>query len=877
MQLFQPVIQWYLAVTIIGWISYPLTYRFFKNLPDRGIAFSKTIGLISTNFIFWLLGSLGFVANNISGIIFSIIIVGIVGFIWLKKSRISKLKYWIIEHKKYIISIEIFFLLMFLGWALARSFTPNINGTEKPMEFMFLNSILRSPTFPPHDAWLSGHAISYYYFGYLIVASTALITNTVSSIAFNLGIALIFALSATAALGIAINLLSSIKDNNREINASLTSSFWSSLLAPLMILVMGNYYGPLGIISNNGGLSDLTIPAIWYDYGDLTGIDDSYTIDELNNSPGIKYGKINIWEWLDIKQLDSRLAPISLDGIDWSLPNWFFASRVIHDRNLTGVETEVIDELPIFSFILGDMHPHLLSLPFVITSIALAFEWLLFGKKNGTDLVNTKILSWLGIGRILFTSLILGSLLFLNTWDFPIYLFLICLSLITGISLSGGWQPVLINWKKIVLAIGIILFCSLFLYIFFFISFQSQAGGILPNILYPTRFRQVIVMFGPILIGVVIMIYWLYKSYKNYVDHKTSLIVGGSILLIFILFIVISIIKVISSPEYDFLLQPFSYSDAASLILQKRVVNGFTAFFSVLLLSTGIGIIKGIIDKLNISKKALPNIRLNKNGYPHINKPTILEDDNLPAIMMILLMLITGSLLLFGPEFVYLKDNFGTRMNTVFKFYFQVWILFGFVSSIGFSLIYKYINKNKIMIWISLLILIIAPGLIYPYGTLRSVTNNFSAKPSLDGMTYFSQYYPDDWAAIQWLQENVDGVEVILEGTKGAYWVDGPSSRISMATGLPTVIGWVNHEGQWRGKYFEQISHREQDIRSIYETSDWNLAKSLLEKYTVRYVIVGSFERQEYSNLSEHKFEKNTAPIFKQGDIVIYEIPHTLN
>ena len=97
-----------------------------------------------------------------------------------------------------------------------------------------------------------------------------------------------------------------------------------------------------------------------------------------------------------------------------------------------------------------------------------------------------------------------------------------------------------------------------------------------------------------------------------------------------------------------------------------------------------------------------------------------------------------------------------------------------------------------------------------------------------------------------------------------------------MATGLPTIIGWVNHEGQWRGKYFENISHREQDIRLIYETSDWNVVKSLLEKYGVKYVIIGSFERQVYSNLIEYKFEKNATPIFRQGNVVIYKIPDNL-
>jgi len=61
----------------------------------------------------------------------------------------------------------------FCRLAFVRAANPEILGTEKPMELAFINAILRSPTFPPHDPWLSGYAISYYYFGYVIVAMLA--------------------------------------------------------------------------------------------------------------------------------------------------------------------------------------------------------------------------------------------------------------------------------------------------------------------------------------------------------------------------------------------------------------------------------------------------------------------------------------------------------------------------------------------------------------------------------------------------------------------------------------------------------------------------------------------------------------------------------
>ena len=75
------------------------------------------------------------------------------------------------------------------------------------MEIAFINAIIHSPNFPPHDPWLSGYAISYYYFGYVMTAMLAEITSTVGSVAFNLMISLVFALSAIGAYGLLYNLL----------------------------------------------------------------------------------------------------------------------------------------------------------------------------------------------------------------------------------------------------------------------------------------------------------------------------------------------------------------------------------------------------------------------------------------------------------------------------------------------------------------------------------------------------------------------------------------------------------------------------------------------------------------------------------------------
>ena len=108
---------------------------------------------------------------------------------------------------KSILTIELLFFVLFVFWTLIRGMNPEVAYTEKPMELAFINSILRSPAFPPQDPWLSGYAISYYYFGYVLIAMLTRVTGVASAIAFNLSSALWFSLTAIAAYGIVFDLV----------------------------------------------------------------------------------------------------------------------------------------------------------------------------------------------------------------------------------------------------------------------------------------------------------------------------------------------------------------------------------------------------------------------------------------------------------------------------------------------------------------------------------------------------------------------------------------------------------------------------------------------------------------------------------------------
>jgi uncharacterized membrane protein len=239
-------------------------------------------------------------------------------------------------------------------------------------------------------------------------------------------------------------------------------------------------------------------------------------------------------------------------------------------------------------------------------------------------------------------------------------------------------------------------------------------------------------------------------------------------------------------------------------------------------------------------------------------------------VLMVLAMIITAGLLLLGPEYVYLRDFFGTRMNTIFKFYFQVWTLWALAGTFGIWYVYHRAAVLAGKIAAGLALLAILPGLVYLPGSLLVKFGGQFGPPTLNGMAYFAISSQDDYAAIQWLEENVRDRTVILEGTRGSYWIEGRSSRISMATGLPTLMGWVGHEHQWRGEYFNQVALRTDHIRQIYQSRSWPETQALLDMYGIEYVIVGALERSWYDPLYQAKFDVYMTEVFRSGGTTIY-------
>ena len=222
-----------------------------------------------------------------------------------------------------------------------------------------------------------------------------------------------------------------------------------------------------------------------------------------------------------------------------------------------------------------------------------------------------------------------------------------------------------------------------------------------------------------------------------------------------------------------------------------------------------------------------------------------------------------GLLLTIGTEFVYLIDGFGYRMNTIFKFYYQAWALWAVASAFAAYYLIAGAKLNMIVRGVAAVVVVDRRRAgDCSIRRWRSLRRWIADQPTLDALAFTARFAPDDYAAAQWLNQNAQGNPVILEAPGDEY--NAGMSRISTWTGLPSVVGWAGHEGQWRGNYDIQ-GPRVTQIQEIYTTADVNRMLELLKELNVRYVIVGPNEQRLYPAAGLAKFGQYLPVAFQQG------------
>ncbi len=828
---------WYISLTFLHWLTFPLAYRLFPALADRGFALSRAMGLLIWGYIFWLLASFGVAQNDIGGILLALALLAGLSAWSFANSRAEVIEF-LKSNLPLVRTTEVLFLVAFAFMAFIRSANPELTSTEKPMELAFISGIMHTSSFPPQDPWLSGYAISYYYFGYVITAMLARLTGIPGSMAHNLMTSLVFALGAIGSYGILFNLLAKTQTTDDEPQTTSLrplSVVGSALLAPLFLLLVSNFGALLEVLHRYGFLW-VKDPAT----GQLSSF---------------------FWTWLDVKELSAApMLPLGWEPERYLW--WWRSSRVLQDYDMRHNPLEVIDEFPFFSFLLGDLHPHVLTIPFALLAIAVALNIFLGGWHGLINLLGARLR--INLEGFIFSALVLGGLAFLNTWDILVAAALIVLAYVFMRAREDGW-----GWSRLedlfllALPLGI---TSILLYLPFYLGFSSQAGGLLPSLMYPSRGAQLWVMWGTLLIPIYACLLYLWRGERMRANWKLGFLLGlGFVFFLWILSWAIGLIGYYV--ENDFVLS----------ILAGQGMDIPTFFRATCL--RRLSYIGGLITMLAVLIPALaflfyrPQTMDDGRQITDSGPSSVVSGQQRPlwgssAVGFVLLLITLGAVLIIAPDFVYLRDQFGYRINTVFKFYYQAWILWSLAASFGAAFLLQNLRGAWDWSFRVLIGLVIFCGLLYPTLSLMTKTNNF--KPAngftLDDFDRIKLDNPDEAAAIEWLRAAPNGI--VLEAVGDGY---SGYARISTYTGLQTILGWPGHEAQWRGSYAPQGSRRE-DVTKLYTTSRWEEAGPIIKQYNIRYIYIGTLERVSMP-VNEEKFMSHLNPVFQQGNTVIYAVP----
>lgn len=828
-------LSWYLLISLLGALTLPLARLWFGRLPEQGYTLSRALGLLLWGFGFWILVSLGVLQNDLSGLILSLLGLAALMF-FLARSEILPALGWLRRNWGLVLLSELLFLAAFTALAFLRANAPEALGTEKPMELAFINAVLRSPTFPPQDPWLSGYAISYYYFGYVLTAMLAKFTASSGGAAFNLMIALVFALSAIGSLGLLYNLLKVFRaaspqpaPQNRDLSTA------AALLGPLFLLLISNLEGFLEVLHRRG---------LGWVFDPNGGAHSAF------------------WAWLRMKDLSDPPA-LPLAWVPERFWWWWRAARVLHDYDLRGNFSEVIDEFPFFSYLLADLHPHVLAMPFGLLAAALALNFYLQpaaprSQWRGLRLAGFEISLPLPVWKLLpLAALLLGGLAFLNTWDFPTYLALSVSAFVLAQVQREGW-----NWNRAeeALALGLPLGAlSILLYLPFFLSFDSQAGGLLPNIIHPTRGVYLWIMFAPLLSS----LFLLLGQYRSQMQRaKAGFGLAALLIAALWLFSTLAGILAADSPIGRWFITAQGETSTLGVLAQaaqRRLEYGAGLLTIFAALGAALSLLLNVTPKQAESPQEhlLPadSFLVSENATPTA------ESRPLSPLPFVWLLILLGAGLILFPEFFFLRDLFGSRMNTVFKFYYQAWALWSLAAAFGATLV---LARGGWLARLSL-VTVMGMGLVYPILSPDSRTNHFSPFNglSLDAAAYFSG---PEAEALTFLQTQPYGV-LVEAVVPGSY---NESARFATLSGYPAVLGWTGHEEQWRGGR-EEIGTRQEDVQTLYESPSLTSTLEIARRYQVRYIIVSGLERQKY-RVNETKF--SALPLlFRQDETAIYLVP----
>jgi YYY domain-containing protein len=501
-----------------------------------------------------------------------------------------------------------------------------------------------------------------------------------------------------------------------------------------------------------------------------------------------------------------------------------------------------ITEFPYFTFLFADLHAHLIALPFTLLAIGLALAFALGGR---------------GIVLLLLLALATGMLRPANTWDYPTYTALAIAAMGIGFIRHSAvglvWN---VAWRAaVVLAVGYLAFLP------YHQSYELFYSGVELS-KETTPLHQYLAVHGLFLfLGVSWLVYEIARQSRGTGVERLAMIAARS---------------------WDRLPRVLALAGRLGRAPIGAAVIGVAALVVIALVLALLGLPTPAFVLLIVVPAGLLALRR-----------FVQRDRDSPRDLFVLALFGLGLALGAVVDLVTVQGDIA-RMNTVFKFYLQAWVLLALVAGYAF---WRLALAGPItepataraaaagrVAWTAALAVLLGGALIYPVAaTPVRLRDRFQPlPPTLDGTAFMaSAVYQDergpielrhDLEAIRWLRENLEGTPIIVEGVTPFYrW----GSRISIYTGLPTVVGWDWHQKQQRWDYQQLVDQRIAEVNAFYAGTDPNAALAFLNRYGVRYVIVGTVERNYYPRTGLAKFDQMTTqlePVYKNAGTTIYRV-----
>ncbi|MEI6046887.1 MAG: DUF2298 domain-containing protein, partial [Chloroflexota bacterium] len=692
---------WLLLVEGLWLVAFPITFLLFRWLPDRGFAFSLISGLLLGAYAVWLGVNFGLPFNPLTTWLVSLaVFVGLNGWLFWRKNGALRRQLWAYCRSRWRLMLleQTVFLLFFFLLFIVRGYLPEIRGIEKFANYAFYNGVLHSTTLPPPDLWFSGFTVNYYYFTHFMMAYLTHLTGVAPYFVYNLFLYTIYAMLAVGSFGLGYSMIS----GRRAKKVALILG----LLATLFVCLMGNL----------DTMRQLARPGE-RDLGLCSGVADN------------------------------------------SQCFWWSPTRVIYDVrpviNAQGVEeilaTETINEFPAFSFLLGDVHPHLVAYPFLVLGLALALN-LWRSPRILLDQPAKVKMTYLG-----FIALLLGGTYFLNTWNYPTVFLIISTTLFWQ-----EWRKGNVYWRRLLLYLAGLVVVSLTLYAPFLLTFRPFSGqpDIPPALNYPllntigkniglvtwerTPLGQHLAIFGLFDFGLFSLLVILLRPYfqtdtarlstaKPRFSRLALFLLAAGLLALMGNQVLFNwrLVNLLLSLSLGLLALGLS-TGGVFLVAQAAMPAGYQRAKQVILLLGWVGLtLAGFALKTETLGPLL--IILTASGlllqFGRANRQP-------SGTTFCLLLIFSTALILLPLEFFYLRDSFENRGNSLLKYYIQVWIVVSFAAAYGIVRVAQAAKRFKPgyrVLWLVEALLLITFSLFYPVIGSMARTYLFAEYQGLNG------------------------------------------------------------------------------------------------------------------------------------------------